>query len=891
MVMLCALTVLVVGGLGLAVLAARGMPGEGTSGGAPAVVPGLLAAAAAALGGSLLLLRARRAVAMSDFRRWTALTLLIWAVGQVVHCRLQASPGAPSYPDLGTLLELLAVPTAIAATLTLPRASPGSRSTLRVVLDGGLLSVSTGLLIWRSTSGAMLATVDAAHVLAALVMLIEVLLATILVVYGVRDLDAGTLLVAAGAVSYVAGDLTDMLGHPERMGGLHWPTQVLYLLAWPAIFSGAAKVRPRGLTPTGTTTDVDPDARVTMVTTTASLLLLALGVGSIIAGDPRWPRVRRDLVSWCLVLAAIGLLWARELLNTRLRLRLVGRLHREASCDPLTGLANRRLLTARLNAIPADDPWCLLAFDLDGFKGVNDLLGHAVGDRLLCAVGDRLVRTLPRSAVIARTGGDEFAVLVPGGLQDGVTAAETVLSAVRRSCWDVEGVNRLPVTASVGLTAVSGLTPTGTTIAALQSAMPRPEDTPAACESGAAAADREATGHTIQLPVQPGPVVTAPSAFGAGSSGPGASGPGASGPGSSGPGSSAGAAIPEQPGRAVPDVTTARPAASGSSSRAAGDCVPEPAPSGDCNAAPSGFDPLSALSAAGAALLTAKAAGRDRVEIFDGASALLRARRLALEERLRAAVEEGRIDVQFQPIVDLPTGAITGVEALARWKDVRLGVIPPQEFIPIAEQTGLVDALGTTVLHRALRQARQYRLPALGIRLSCNASPLQLLEPEFHDMVEAALAEYEIPPEWLQLEVTEAVLVEENGPAVQTLRRLAEVGVTVAIDDFGTGYSALGYLRRMPAQVLKLDRSLTSALVDEPQARAITRAVVDLGRSLEMAIVAEGIETSDVADAVARMGVGYAQGTLYGSAMSMEDVVRLRLRPTSRRPTPRGLPA
>jgi diguanylate cyclase (GGDEF)-like protein len=545
-------------------------------------------------------------------------------------------------------------------------------------------------------------------------------------------------------------------------GWASW-AQLLRALPWPAIAWSTLRHRPRPRGEPRSAADVDPDARVTLVVTTTSLLLLGLGVGSIIL---QAHGLAIDRLSWLLVLAAIGFLWVRELLNTRVRVRLMGRLHEEATSDPLTGLSNRRVLTSRLSEISPGDPWCLLALDLDGFKGVNDLLGHAVGDRLLCAVSNRLVYSMPRAALVARTGGDEFAVLVPGHLQDGQLAAQSLLGAVRRSCWDVEGVTRLPVTASVGVSAVGGL----------------------------------------------GPVAPAGS-----------------------------------PG----EVTV---------------------------------DPLAALSAAGAALLLAKAAGRDRIEVFDGSAAASRSRRLSVEERLRAAIAGGEIDVRFQPIVDLSTGAISGVEALARWIDVRLGAVDPEEFIPVAEQTGLVVGLGELVLNRTLEQARTHDLPQRGIRVACNVSPLQLRVPGFHQVVEEALAAHAIPPASLVVEVTEAVLVEEDSPAVLTLRRLAEAGVTISIDDFGTGYSALGYLRRLPAAVLKIDRSLTSVLIDEPRARAITRAVVDLGRSLGVSIVVEGIETSDVADLVSRMGAGYGQGTLYGSAMPMLDIVRL-----SRRPAPRGL--
>jgi sensor c-di-GMP phosphodiesterase-like protein len=292
-------------------------------------------------------------------------------------------------------------------------------------------------------------------------------------------------------------------------------------------------------------------------------------------------------------------------------------------------------------------------------------------------------------------------------------------------------------------------------------------------------------------------------------------------------------------------------------------------------------DPLSALSAASAALQLAKSGGRDRVEVFDGAAALVRSRRLSVEERLRAAIRKGDLDVRYQPVVDLRTGAISGVEALARWADPRLGTINPQEFIPVAEQTGLVVALGELVLHRTLEEATEHGLPQRGIRVACNVSPMQLRVPGFPQLVEDALATYALPPELLLVEVTEAVLVEEDGPGVQALRRLAEAGVTIAIDDFGTGYSALGYLRRLPAHALKIDRSLTSALVDEVEARAITRAVIDLGASLGVSIIVEGIETSDVAELVTSMGAGYGQGLLYGSAMPMADIVRLSRRPPS----------
>jgi diguanylate cyclase (GGDEF)-like protein len=722
----------------------------------------LVVASIAAVAGAEVLRQGWHSRHNATFRRWMGVALVAWSAGQLVQTVLVAVGRGATFPSAGNLLSLTAAPMAVAAAVSIARTVGGSPTVIRTLLDAGLLSVSAGLVLWPVVAARLLSAADQGSVVFSVMVLVELIVIALVIVTGVRDLDGYLLLIAAGMLLFAAGDLIDLADvvGPPPAGG-RYSGELLWVLAFPAIAWGTLHYRPH---PRGgedrATADVDPDARVTVVTTTSSLLLLGLGVAGILLArlpDPaqdRW----RDGVSWCLVLSAILLLWVRELLNTRLRVRLMSRLHDEATSDPLTGLANRRMLTGRLGELSPDEPWCLVALDLDGFKGVNDLLGHPVGDRLLCAVGNRLLASMPPAALVSRTGGDEFAILVPGHLPAGKAAAHVVLAAVRRSCWDVEGVTRLPVTASVGVAAVSGL-------------------------------------HSVT---------------------------------------------------AIETLDAA----------------------------------LSALSAAAAALQLAKTGGRDRIEVFDGAAALMRSRRLSVEERLRWAISMREIDVRYQPIVDLRTGALTGVEALARWVDGRLGTVNPQEFIPVAEQTGLVVALGEMVLDQALEQAMLHDLPGRGIRVSCNVSPVQLRVPEFLQTVEQALARHQMPAGSLIVEITEAVLVEEDGPAVDTLRLLAAAGVTIAIDDFGTGYSALGYLRRLPAQVLKIDKSLTTALIDEPQARAITRAVVDLGASLGVSIVVEGIETSDVADLVSQMGVGYGQGTLFGSATTMNEIVRLSRRPS-----------
>jgi EAL domain-containing protein (putative c-di-GMP-specific phosphodiesterase class I) len=169
-------------------------------------------------------------------------------------------------------------------------------------------------------------------------------------------------------------------------------------------------------------------------------------------------------------------------------------------------------------------------------------------------------------------------------------------------------------------------------------------------------------------------------------------------------------------------------------------------------------------------------------------------------------------------------------------------------------------------------------------------SPLQLRVPGFHRVVEGALAAHRMPASAVVVEVTEAVLVEEEGIAVATLHKLVEMGVTVAIDDFGTGYSALGYLRRLPAQILKIDKSLTASLTEEPRARAIVRAVTELGRSIGLSVVVEGVETIEVAELVASMGADFGQGSLFGQAAPLSEVQGLRAAPVRVPPAQLTLP-
>ncbi len=327
----------------------------------------------------------------------------------------------------------------------------------------------------------------------------------------------------------------------------------LVCAGWPFVVGGLAGHAP-GPARSRQDPPLDAEARLTTVTTTGTVAVLVVAILSLLLHPPV------DAISVCLVLVLVTVVWVREILATRQRTTLLRRLHSEATRDPLTGLANRRELTRRLASVSSRQSWCVLALNLDSFKTVNDVLSHGRGDDLLRAVAARLRDVVPPGAVVARVGGDEFAVLLAGDAVEAQRLGEQLVAAVRLACGDVPGVDHVGVSASVGLAMV-----------------PRSGD-----------------------------------------------------------------------GSGQPDVP----------------------------------DPLTALSEAGAAQRIAKSAGRDRVQLFDETAAQLRRRRLTVEQRLRAAVAAGAVQLHYQPIIELAGGRLAGVEALARWTDPDLGSVPPRSSSP-----------------------------------------------------------------------------------------------------------------------------------------------------------------------------------------------------------------
>lgn len=274
------------------------------------------------------------------------------------------------------------------------------------------------------------------------------------------------------------------------------------------------------------------------------------------------------------------------------------------------------------------------------------------------------------------------------------------------------------------------------------------------------------------------------------------------------------------------------------------------------------------------AMRQAKAERLD-VALFDQHLADSRQRARLIEEALRERLATGvGIDVHFQPVMALDDRRMVGAEALARWAPDELGAVPATEFIAIAEDTGLIEELGTYVLRAALDGAVSAGLIARGHTLAVNVSGLQLRASGFAKVVTDELDRAGVPAERLTIEVTESVLLYPHDPAVVTLEELAERGVRVCLDDFGTGYSSLAYLTRLPVAALKLDHTLTASLED-PRSVAIAGAIGELARRLDLTIVVEGIETRDQELLVRGLGLKYVQGMLYAPALPLREMAEL----------------
>ncbi|HEX6374769.1 MAG TPA: EAL domain-containing protein [Allosphingosinicella sp.] len=270
-------------------------------------------------------------------------------------------------------------------------------------------------------------------------------------------------------------------------------------------------------------------------------------------------------------------------------------------------------------------------------------------------------------------------------------------------------------------------------------------------------------------------------------------------------------------------------------------------------------DPESLVKNADMALYRAKAEGRGAARFYEAAMDEALRRRRQLEADLRQAIGRGELSVHYQPLADLESGAILGFEALLRWTHGQLGAIGPAVFIPLAEESGLILKLADWVLREACAEAARWTPP---LKLSVNLSPVQFTQGDLAAEIEDVLAETGLDPARLELEVTEGLLIKDAEKAIAILERVKALGVQIAMDDFGTGYSSLSYFRMFPFDKVKIDQSFIRDMIDNPQARAIIRSVIGLGRGLRMPVVAEGVETAAQLDALRVEGCDQVQGYL-----------------------------
>jgi len=446
---------------------------------------------------------------------------------------------------------------------------------------------------------------------------------------------------------------------------------------------------------------------------------------------------------------------------------LVDQLRHDAVHDALTGLPNRsqlqRGLTTALEKVAdgRSPGTAVMILDLNGFKEVNDALGHQQGDRLLAVVGQRLTDAAGSAALVTRLGGDEFAVLA-GDLADedaAVRLGRRLLRALEHPV-PLDGME-VEVTGSLGV----------------------------------ALAPAHAT------------------------------------------------------------------------------------------------EPAALLKRADLAVHDAKASTRG-LRVFDPTLAAEDPRRLALATELRTAVHEGHLEVHVQPQAEVGTGRVVSVEALVRWTHPQLGRVGPDEFIPVAERSGLIGPLTTLVLDRSLAAVAAWRAAGSDLSVAVNLSTRSLHDTDLVDEVERLLRRHGVPADRLTLEVTEGSVMADPARTIAVLHRLRELGCLLSVDDFGTGYSSLSYLKKLPVHEVKIDQSFVTGLRTGGEDVAIVRAIVDLGGHLGLKVVAEGVEDQQTWDLLAGIGCDLVQGWHLARPMPTGDLVpwlRKREASTTHRPTLRAL--
>jgi diguanylate cyclase len=280
------------------------------------------------------------------------------------------------------------------------------------------------------------------------------------------------------------------------------------------------------------------------------------------------------------------------------------------------------------------------------------------------------------------------------------------------------------------------------------------------------------------------------------------------------------------------------------------------------------------LAKADAAMYEAKANGRNGYRKYSSGTAMYNPAGMLMENELRQALERDELVLYFQPQVELASQQLCGVEALVRWRHPVRGLVPPVQFIPIAEESGLIVPLGEWVLRQSLRQLKAWQDQGMrALRISVNISALQFHQRSFPELVKGLLAEYAVDPRLIELELTESVLMRNLDDVLKTLEEIKALGVSLAIDDFGTGFSSLSYLRRFPIDRLKIDQSFVRGIEHTPANESIARTIVALADSLSLEIIAEGIETPAEKAVLERLGCTEGQGYLFAKPLPADEFV------------------
>lgn len=268
----------------------------------------------------------------------------------------------------------------------------------------------------------------------------------------------------------------------------------------------------------------------------------------------------------------------------------------------------------------------------------------------------------------------------------------------------------------------------------------------------------------------------------------------------------------------------------------------------------------------------AKERGKDTYQVYEPHMSTAYAERLKVETHLRSAIEKNEFCINYQPQIDLNTKKIIGVEALIRWTNPELGFVPPNNFIPLAEESGLIDQIGEWVLNTACRQVKRWQVEfGLFIRVGINISPKQFQRPDFVSKIDRVIKETGINPKYIDLEITENGLMQNTSECILVLKRLKEIGVKISIDDFGTGYSSLSYLKRFPIDTLKIDQSFVRELTDNTNDQAIVTSIINLAHNMQLNVIAEGVETVEIVKFLNTHHCDEMQGYLYSKPLSVDS--------------------